>query len=181
MRVACSALAAAAASAPTSPAAATAQPAAAPTVNPAVCDRVFALVPSSQPWKDVSLGSVNGTSQNAPLGARDSSGLSRAELWVRMYDSSGSLYLQNVNTDTGTFAAASSGNFTGAAAVTKSINSSDSTQRWTEEQTGSWFKYRESNGRYLTFIVGNSSKPYQLYSNGHGGDQYFKKILGGCY
>lgn len=175
------ALASAVAAGATSPAAASAHSSAAPAVNAAVCEQVFALLPMTMPTKDVSLGSVNGSSLNAPLGARDSGGLSRAELWVKKSISvDGSMILQNVNTDAGTFAAATGGNLTGAPAVTKLMKSSDSTQRWTEEGSGSGFRYRASNGLYLTFVSGSSSKPYQMHGNGQGGGQYFKKVLGGC-
>lgn len=171
-----------AASGSTSPAAASTHPGTASQVNAAVCEPVFALLPSSSPTKDVALGAVNGSSLNAPLGARDSSGLSRAELWVKKSVAvNGSMILQNVNTDAGTFAAATGGNLTGAPAVTKLMKSSDSTQRWTEEESGSGFRYRASNGLYLTFVSGSSSKPYQMHGNGQGGGQYFKKVVGGCY
>lgn len=153
----------------------------APAASAAECNRIFALVPSSQPSKDMSMGTANGTHQNAPLGLRDNSGLTRVEMWIELDGPGSSVYLQNVNTDKGTFVAASGGNFNGATGVTKRLNAADGTQRWTREQvTGTWRRYKDSSGRYLTLVAGDSSKPFQLYSSGIG-DSYFKILPQNCY
>lgn len=143
--------------------------------------QVFGLIPSSTPWQDMSLGYdfVNKTSHNAPVGLRDSKALSRAELWIELDGPGTSVYLQNVNTDAGTFAV-TRGDFGNPTIVTKYLDGNDSRQRWQKEQNGSWVKYKEpTSGKYITYVAGNSAEPFELTTGN--GDTHFKVQPGGCY
>ncbi len=178
--VAAATAAAATAAALGAPAAATPQAKAAPTVSAAgTCiHQVFGLIPSSTPWQDMALGFVNGSTNNAPVGLRDSKALSRAELWIELDGPGNSVYLQNVNTDAGTFAV-TRGDFGDPTIVTKHLNSNDDRQRWEKELNGSWVRYKAPNGKYISYSPGNSAKPFQLTTGN--GDTHFKPVVGGCY
>ncbi len=149
------------------------------------CKPAFSIVLSGAPNLDMALGFANGSTNNAPLSMRDSSGLSRAELWVEEPGPFGYVVLRNVNTDTGVFAAARSSSSNASPVVAKTFNTQNSSQWWRKDQIGGFVKYTSPDGKRLTGVPGAQSptngKPWQLHPAGVGGDQFFgQKFNGGC-
>ena len=149
----------------------------------AACKPAFGIVLSGAPNLDMSLGFANGSTNNAPLGMRDSSGLSRAELWVEEAGPFGYVVLRNVNADSGVFAAARSSSNNASPVVAKTFNTQSSSQWWRKDQIGGFVKYSSPDGKRLTGVPGSQTngKPWQLHPAGVGGDQFFaQKFNGGC-
>ncbi len=145
------------------------------------CKPAFGIVLSGAPNLDMALGFANGSTNNAPLSMRDSSGLSRAELWVEESGPFGYVVLRNVNTDTGVFAATRSSSNNASPVVARTFDTQDSSQWWRKDQIGSFVKYSSPGGKRLTGVPGAQAKPWQLHPTGVGGDQFFgQKFNGGC-
>jgi hypothetical protein len=145
---------------------------------------IFGMLLSSMPNKDMALGFANGTTNNAPLAMRDSSGLSRAEMWQEFPLSNGTVVLRNVNTDTGVFQAAVNGTSSASAVVAKFANNQDPTQQWRRDG-GAFFTYTSKHsGKRLTAVPGASApiggKPFQQHLPGVGGDQFFRHQFVAC-
>lgn len=152
------------------------------------CNPVFGLVLNSTPSLDMALGFANGTSVNAPLSMRNSSGLSRAELWAEIPASFGAVTLRNMNDDEGVLGAGVLNQVSGSAVVAERHNVNDSSQWWFKKTTSSGivtYTNAFSNKR-ITGVPSAGApvngKPWQQHFPGSGGEQSLRQIkIGSCF
>ena len=152
------------------------------------CNPVFGLVLNSNPSLDMALGFANGTSVNAPLSMRNSSGLSRAELWAEIPASFGAVTLRNMNEDEGVLGAGVFNQVSGSAVVAERHNVNDSSQWWFKKTTPSGvvtYTNAFSNKR-ITGVPSAGApvngKPWQQHFPGSGGEQSLRQIkIGSCF
>ena len=175
------ALAATSLAAGTSPAHATAGAA------QAACNPVFGLTLSSNPSLDMALGFANNTSVNAPLSMRNSSGLSRAELWVEIPGPFGTVTLRNLNDDGGVLGAGVLSQASGSAVVAERHSVSDSSQWWFKNSVpGGFVTYTNAfSNKRATGVPSAQApvngKPWQQHFAGSGGDQALRQVKVGCF
>lgn len=148
----------------------------------AACENpIVALIPSGLPNKDMALGFANGSTHNAPLAMRDSSGISRAEMWQEFTQPNGTVVLRNVNTDAGTFNAAVASTSSASAVVAKFAVDTDTTQRWHKNVVAGFATYTSAfSGLRITAVLGATGKPFQQFAPGVGGDQFFAHRFIAC-
>lgn len=153
----------------------------------AACNPIFGLTLSSNPSLDVALGFTNNTSVNAPLSMRNSSGLSRAELWVEIPASFGTVALRNLNDDGGVLGAGVLSQASGSAVVSEVHNVSDPSQWWFKKTApGGFVTYTNAfSNKRLTGVPSAQApvngKPWQQHFAGSGGDQSLRQIKVGCF
>jgi hypothetical protein len=152
----------------------------------AVCNPIFGLTLSSNPSLDMALGFANNTSANAPLSMRNSSGLSRAELWVEIPGPFGTVTLRNLNDDEDVFGAGVLSQSSGSAVVAERHSVSDSSQWWFKNSApGGFVTYTNAfSNKRVTGVPGAQApvngKPWQQHFPGSGGDQSLRQVKVGC-
>jgi hypothetical protein len=153
----------------------------------AICNPVFGLTLSTNPSLDMALGFANGTSVGAPLSMRNSSGLSKAELWIEIPASFGTVTLRNLHTAEGVLGAGVISQASGSAVVAERHSVSDSSQWWFKNTApGGFVTYTNAfSNKRVTGVPGAQApvngKPWQQHFPGSGGDQSLRQVKVGCF
>ena len=135
----------------------------------------------------MALGFANNTSVNAPLSMRNSSGLSRAELWVEIPGPFGTVALRNLNDDGGVLGAGVLSQASGSAVVAERHSVSDSSQWWFKNSApGGFVTYTNAfSNKRVTGVPSAQApvngKPWQQHFAGSGGDQSLRQVKVGCF
>jgi hypothetical protein len=133
----------------------------------------IAILPSTRPDRDMALGFQNGTSNLAHVADRDSSGISRAEMWRELPVGDGSVVLQNQNFDTGVWNAAMH-LFDGPVTKTQSQDI-DNSMRWRKTPIGNSQVRYSVNGKNLAYLAGGQG--FQLVEGSTGDQKFIRQVI----
>ena len=148
----------------------------------AACQPVVAILPAFHQWRDMAQGFEDG-----PLADRDSSGLSRAELWQEIPVTGNIVQLVNVlplpEPDGREVAARISGINNGSPVISTPFDPDDAGQMWFRQTINGFTTYTSvlisAGGKRITYKPGDPTAPFRLQTPGAEG-QLFKVKFNGC-